>query len=223
MSVKVYVWAHSRKDRWGHSSLQIGDDCYISWWPAASDESTRTYWADRTTAPKKAKFIKTLFGTDNIYKTTAVQAKDYYDDVGQEGGEADVICTIADQVLNETNIRTWWKSYNHNKASYHSIKKNCSTTVIRALRAGGSDSKVPLTRRDTFGLSKYTGWEPTDITTYLKAMAKIVNKTDDEKITFEETKVAEVVTKKKSSGAGAHPDVPWCDEHNFPLYTCPDC
>jgi hypothetical protein len=225
MSVKVYIWAHSRKDRWGHSSVQIGDDCYISWWPSSTSVSTRTYWADRTTAPKKAKFIKSIFGTDNIYKTTAVQSVNYWDDRALEGGDADVICTIADNVLNETNIRTWWKAYNHDQASYHSIKKNCSTTVIRALRAGGSDSKVPLTRRDTFGLSKYTGWEPTDITTYLRAMAKKVNKENDEKISFNDSEVAETVTKKKSGGeGGGRPTgVAWCEEHDFPLYTCPNC
>ena len=218
MSVTVYIWAHSRATRWGHSSLLVGTGCYVSWWP--SGDSARTYKVNRIKSPTKALFLKGLLGTDNIYKTEAVTAKDYNDDVRQEGGEADVIVKIADKVLNEDDIRIWWKSYSHNKASYHSIKKNCSTTVIRALRAGGSDQFVPLLSRDTFGLSKYTGWEPTDIKKYLKRMAKKLNGKDGDKITFTESAKAVVVEAK----APERPEgVPWCDEHNFPLYTCPDC
>ncbi len=92
------------------------------------------------------------------------------EDIVNEGRRPDEQYLIADGVLNTEKIIEWWKGYNYDTASYHVIKKNCSTTVIRALRAGGSDKHLRFGQLSFDCLSKHTGWEPTDITAYLREL-----------------------------------------------------
>src|SRR5262249_34951743 len=93
------------------------------------------------------------------------------EDINMEERNPQIKVEIADGVLDEEAIERWWQRYNYEAASFHTIKKNCSTTVIRALRAGGSD-RYALLAADW--LSKRTGWEPTDVVDYLRRMARSV-------------------------------------------------
>jgi hypothetical protein len=215
--IKVFVWEHTRSGNWGHASLSVGDPhstgTYVSWWPDYKNNAPRTYMVDKNKDPKLAKILKDVVGTDNIYKTRA-KSFSYLHDRNEDGTPA-VKITIADNVLDEEKIKIWWADYNGSKHSYHTIKKNCSTTVIRALRAGGSDKYVSVIHRDNFGLSKYTGWEPNHIVNYLREMEGNLAKG---KITFEETNRSVAI--EKSNGQGG---VEMCEEHGYPLATCPDC
>ena len=88
--------------------------------------------------PTLAKIMRKFIGTTNVYKVkhrcnTTLQA-----DVTQEGRPADNVIEMANGVLDTDKIALWWRGYAYETASYHTIKKNCSTTVIRALRAGGA-------------------------------------------------------------------------------------
>jgi hypothetical protein len=223
--VLVYNWDHVRGGdgaAWGHSSLQVEGGPYISWWPSYDDR--REYLANRDTSPKMAAFLRKVIGTDNIYKVKHRCNGDYQADVRDEHRGADMVCEIANGVLDTTAIAKWWRGYAYERASYHSLKKNCSTTVIRALRAGGSDkhlsiknlgSKAKLPTIDFF--SKQTGWEPTDIIAYLKLLNKALG---DAKVNLNAQPLNVAPPRNEPvQGSG----VRMCEAHGFPLLTCPNC
>ncbi|WP_424814239.1 hypothetical protein [Roseococcus sp. YIM B11640] len=221
--VWVYCWDHVRGGRnasWGHSSVQIEGGAYISWWP--SEDEDRNYLVDKDKSPRLASFLERVIGTSNVYKVKHRCNPSYQHDVMDEGRGADETCEIAPGVLDTDAISKWWKGYAYESASYHTIKKNCSTTVIRALRAGGSDQHVSVTKLGRRGripridfLSKQTGWEPTDITSYLRLLNRALG---DAKVNL---------TASKSGGIGNKPvestGVRMCEAHGQPLLTCNMC
>jgi hypothetical protein len=217
--VWVYNWNHVRSGegaQWGHSSFQVEGGVYISWWPQSED---RKYMADKTKSPFLAKIVSGIYGTSNVYKVQHRCNPSYQADVNAEKGKsADTVVEIADGVLDTKAITRWWRGYEYEKASYHVIKKNCSTTVIRALRAGGSDKHISITKLGLKGrgprldfLSKHSGWEPTDVVTYLKLMNKSLG---DQKVNMQGVPVR--VMPVEGSG------VEFC-EHGVPMMTCVDC
>ncbi len=203
----VYIWSHSRSTSWGHSSLQVEGGPYISWWPSLDED--RVYTIDVKKHPTLGSIMKSLIGTTNVYKVKHRCQESFIADVMAEGRQPQYKVRLADGVLDTDAIQKWWKGYNYEKASYHSIKKNCSTTVIRALRAGGSDRHVPIGHKNN-PFSKYTGWEPTDIVSYLRTMERTIGK---DKVDFD----GQPSNSVEQLGEGM------CRLHNQPLLTCTDC
>src|SRR5262245_58874639 len=128
MSVEVYIWSHNRHDSWGHSALQVRPGPYISWWPTHDDEE-RHYTIDRRKHPGLAKIMGKLIGTTNVYKVKHRCAMSLLEDINMEERNPQIKVEIADGVLDEEPIERWWQRYNYEAASFHTIKKNCSTTV----------------------------------------------------------------------------------------------
>lgn len=214
--VWVYCWDHVRGGEgasWGHSSLQIEGGAYISWWP--SSDEPRNYTVDAKKNPTLAKIMRTFIGTTNVYKVKHRCNPTLQADVHQEGRAADDVIEIAEGVLDTHKISLWWKGYEYEKASYHTIKKNCSTTVIRALRAGGSDKAMKTVSVDWF--SKRGGWEPTDILAYLKQMNRALG---DAKVNLR-GQAATTPPRRNSMVQGT--GVAMCEAHGQPLLSCTDC
>jgi hypothetical protein len=222
--VWVYSWDHVRGGEgaaWGHSSIQVEAGPYISWWPSHDDE--RHYMVDNKKSPFLAKMLGKMIGTTNIYKVKHRCNTTYQADVRDEHRGADVVVEIADGVLNTRAIELWWQGYAYESASYHSIKKNCSTTVIRALRAGGSDKHVSVKKLGTKGklpsvdfFSKQTGWEPTDVLAYLRLMNRSLG---DAKVNMNGSVNTPPQRNLPVEGSG----VQMCEAHGQPLLTCSDC
>lgn len=220
--VWVYNWNHVRGGQgaaWGHSALQVEAGPYISWWPSRDDE--RHYAVDRDKSPFMARLMGRMIGTTNIYKVKHRCNPSYQHDINDEGRPADVVVEIAADVLNTTAIERWWRGYAYEAASYHSIKKNCSTTVIRGLRAGGLDNHVSVTKLGLKGklpsidfFSKQTGWEPTDVMAYLRLMNRSLG---DAKVNLNANNVAPRNLPVEGTG------VMMCEAHGQPMMTCSDC
>lgn len=211
--VWVYCWDHKRGGEnasWGHSSLQIEAGPYISWWPQTEG---RQYVVDNKKHKYMAKFVKWAVGTDNLYKVKHRQAASYVEDVQAEKRQAEFIAEIADGVLNTKAIEKWWKGYAYEAASYNTIKKNCSTTVIRALRAGGSDAACgKLGSVDFF--DKRRGWEPNDIMSYMRTMQR----KQGDKVKLDAKAMEFANTGVRGSG-----EIELCESHGQPLLTCSEC
>ena len=213
--VWVYCWDHVRAGEgasWGHSSVQIEAGAYISWWPQASG---RQYAVDQGKSPTLAKILRKFIGTTNVYKVTHRCNTSLQADVTQEGRPADDVIEIADGVLDTQKMSLWWTGYAYETASYHTIKKNCSTTVIRALRAGGSDKLLGKKTIDFF--SKQSGWEPTDIMAYLRQMNRALG---DAKVNLRGM-AANTPPRRNSMVEGT--GVAMCEAHGEPLLTCGMC
>lgn len=213
--VTVYCWNHVRGGQgasWGHSSLQIEGGPYISWWPSDED---RSYTVDKKKNPMLAKLMRKFIGTSCVYKVKHTCNTSLIEDIRAEGERPDQSAEIADGVLDTNKMSLWWTGYQYESASYHVIKKNCSTAVIRALRAGGSDKLLGRKTIDFF--SKQTGWEPTDIWAYLRLLNRSQG---DEKVNLEGS--TSVVLPRRNvmvEGTG----VAMCEAHGQPLMTCGAC
>lgn len=214
--VTVYCWDHARGGEgasWGHSSLQVEGGPYISWWP--SDDGPRNYTVDKNKSPLLAKLMRKVIGTTNVYKVRHQCNPSLLFDIRDEERHPDDVVHIASGVLNTEKIKTWWTGYQYESASYHTIKKNCSTTVIRALRAGGSDKLLGRLTVDFF--SKQTGWEPTDIMAYLRLLNQSQG---DAKVNLDGNSTGTPPRRNLMvEGTG----VAMCEAHGQPLLTCGAC
>jgi hypothetical protein len=211
--VWVYCWDHQRGGEgahWGHSSLQVEGGSYISWWPQAAN---RDYMVDKDKNPTLAKILGKFIGTTNIYKVTHRCNANYQQDITAEGRPADFIAEIADGVLASQAIQRWWTGYAYEAASYHSIKKNCSTTVIRALRAGGSDAACGKVGAWDF-FDKRRGWEPPDIISYLRRMKR----EQGDRVNLNGTAMQSASTVVTPQGT-----MRMCEVHGEPLLECTQC
>jgi hypothetical protein len=138
MAVRVYIWEHDRTSSWGHVSLEVmGTSTYISWWPDFSEKPKHH-------VGKNNVFAKLFVGTTNLYKVKHTTNTSLQQDVNDEKKKPQYVAEFKDKVLNEKAIQLWWSGYAVQNASFDSLKKNCSTTVIRALRAGGSDDLLGI-------------------------------------------------------------------------------
>lgn len=213
--VWVYVWDHDRSTSWGHTSLQVDGGAYVSWWPS---DAERTYTVDRKAHPRLAGFMKKVVGTSCVYKVQHRCNTSYRADAQNEGREAMAVVEIADGVLDTNAIQMWWTGYNYAKASYHVLKKNCSTTVIRALRAGGGDAHAGINAPDF--LSKRKGWEPTDVLSYLRRMERSLG---GEKVNLNGSR-AHITPPPRINIEQQRPQVViMCEEHNQPFFDCTVC
>jgi len=136
--VTVYVWFPSNRSKYGHSSAQVDLDTYISWWPIDNSMSLRG--------------------------TPAFQNRTHNDDVNGEGRKPDHSIPLKN--MDETAIRNWWRDWRHNDRQYRAIDRNCSTTVAKALKAGGGDKHCDGS------LTRYRPiWTPNEIWEYSRAIS----------------------------------------------------
>lgn len=119
--VKINIWLPETINV-GHSSLEV--DCikginsrYISWWPTE----------------------------DKLHKSHPGGTNTFAEDVKAEGTLPNMIWYL--DSLDEQKIAEWWDSFlASGKSNYNLASTNCSWAVIKALRAGGSDTKIPWTK-----------------------------------------------------------------------------
>jgi hypothetical protein len=138
--VTVYLWFPSGNSKYGHSAAQVGDT-YISWWP--------------------------IDNTMSVRGTRAFQSRTHADDLDSQKGEGrKPDHSIPLKNLDEPAIRNWWREWRHNDQQYRAIDRNCSTTVAKALKAGGGDR---LCNRSLKGYQLV--WTPNDIWEYARAIS----------------------------------------------------
>ena len=119
----VYVWDASH-DGWGHASIKLDDDTYISWWPQVDD--------------RDGKFKDGEGPLSNIYDAPHEKNQTYEDDCnGEDGRYPDWSKYIGG--LDEDAIKTWWDEFNDDDDNlWSTFSQNCSTVVAEALRRGGA-------------------------------------------------------------------------------------
>ncbi len=160
--VVVYVWTfRGASVAWGHASLLVqgaDEETYISWWPQA-----------RGRAPKISGAPGIL---RNLYSVSAIQGRTYDDDVRDERQLPDHVVRI--NGLNEVAIKNWWiELINGADTTWSTLGQNCSTTVARALKAGGGDDKT--TGFGGWWDSWNTVWTPNDLLAYALAIQRGIN------------------------------------------------
>jgi RHS repeat-associated protein len=113
----VYVWP-PHGTHTGHTSIQLDDNTYISWWPQGDPPIGSPEWFARLSGvPGRAQ--KTL-EKDN----------------GEEGAQPRAIIITG---LNEAAIKQWWETFKKNpSAQYEILFQQCCTIVAQALQVGGS-------------------------------------------------------------------------------------
>jgi len=160
MTVKVFVWLPRGGDV-GHTSLEIDEDVYISFWP---DKSRKTFAAS------------ILLHMDvNVERKPLYQ--DYQFDLNKLGFEPTVIEL---EHLQESQIRDYWQKIQESKLSWRLAEFNCATIIANALYIG---SEIQPNFRPLADLDLYLGmglpigeveaWEPKTILQYAKQIKKM--------------------------------------------------
>ena len=119
--IKIYIWKYEGSkagQRWGHASMELSNGVYISWWP------------------NKREVTDTSRLNPNIYTANAYKGREYKDDLRDEKQMPDYVIII--DGLDEEAIMDWWIEYQKNR-DWSSLSRNCSTTIAKALEAGGGD------------------------------------------------------------------------------------
>jgi len=140
----LYIWKGYNGD-WGHSSLQLDDGTYISWWPQDVNHQYTSPFGD---------LVPALFEADARINQT------YDIDRTLEGHKESQIIHLDN--LDEDAIRDWWNRFKGSHR-YNSIGQNCSTTVVNALEAGGSGKHLIMYPKPSI-------WEPEDVQRYGEAL-----------------------------------------------------
>lgn len=117
--VTVYIWLPT-SENYGHAGLRVrngapSNDTYVSWWP----EETGFWRSYRI-----------------VTGVPATQHRVVGTDLSDEGAR-DPEHIIQVGRLDEGAIVAWWGRWRMN-LSYRLVDRNCCTTVVRALEAGGA-------------------------------------------------------------------------------------
>jgi hypothetical protein len=135
LTVKVYVWLPRKC--FGHCSLQVGTDTYVSFYPGEQSSES----SDVSTKNKKQN-KGNIFGV-KFYAPVHAVSDDYDEDcwyLGDEGKwkrEADRIIEILD--FHEELINKFWIELQTNQVSYQLLGRNCAAVVVEALKIGYDD------------------------------------------------------------------------------------
>ena len=114
---KVNIW-YFKQDMWGHASMTLSNDTYISWWPSNDRQ--------RKNNDEKCK----------IFSSPAVEDRTYAADVKGEERDPDAVISVPN--LDEDAIKDWWVEFKDNKENvWHTTDSNCSTIVAKAIFVGG--------------------------------------------------------------------------------------
>lgn len=109
----LHLWkAHSRVTGFGHISLELSNNCYISFWP---DEGTKSCQIKNENCPAK-----------------------WYNSVEDEIKEKGHPTTIYVYGLDVDAIKSWWKLFLSEKPKYDIRDQNCAVVVYKALCEGSS-------------------------------------------------------------------------------------
>jgi len=160
MTVKVLIWLPRGGDV-GHTSLEMGEDVYISFWP---NKARKTF---------AASMIRHL--TMNVERRPLYQ--DYQFDRKKLGFEPTII-ELED--LKEEEIREYWCKVKDSEISYKLADFNCSTIIANALYIGSGiqPSFRPLADLDLYvgmgiPLGEIEAWEPKTILQYAKEIKRL--------------------------------------------------
>ncbi len=160
MSVKVYIWL-PQGGNVGHSSLQIGEAAYMSFWP------------DRAKKGFITSAIRSL--TMNVMRQPLYQ--DYSLDRAKEGFDPIVLDL---ENLNEAAMIEYWEKVKDSELVYKLAEFNCSTVIANALYIGSNlkPSFRPLAAVDDYvgtgiPLGSIEAWEPKTILQYAKEIKRI--------------------------------------------------
>ncbi|KAL3855690.1 hypothetical protein ACJMK2_014896 [Sinanodonta woodiana] len=119
MPIKVYIWL-PHGENLGHSSLELSDGTYISWWPTKKEFKNKSS-------------IVTRVGS--ILRSPAALSENLDEDNGLEGNPPNIIYTLPDGRIDEDAIREWWVPFSMNQ-EYRVFDQNCCHVVFKALEAG---------------------------------------------------------------------------------------
>jgi hypothetical protein len=166
MTVKIYVWL-PKGGNVGHSSMQVGDRSYISFWPG-QDRKGFVHLAIRkmTMNVKRRPFYR-----------------DYESDLTAEGFDPIVVELHS---LDENAIQIYWEKVQISDLDYELTEFNCSTIVANALYLGSNlqPSFQPLAEVDRYvglgiPLGEVEAWEPKHILQYAKEIDRRSRKLGD--------------------------------------------
>jgi hypothetical protein len=150
--ITVNIWLPRQGSPKGHASLNLGvgnpqTDVYISYWPNRAG----------------------MTSTERVFCAPAFRDRTYDQDVqGEDGRPPDRLVRLSR--LNESAIRSWWSGIRRNYPEWCTLSNNCSTTVARALQAGGGDGwcSIPDRLWNTWMLA----WEPRGVLEYALAIQR---------------------------------------------------
>ena len=140
--VRLRIWNSAKQGGggWGHSSLEIGGappaGIYISWWPGDLDGKLPS------------------FAENNSFQK----------DLQLEGQPSFTFDLIG---LDERAMKFWWMRWRRSSMNlfYMWAGKNCSSTVAKALQAGGSDDVAHVAGWRAPGI-----WFPSTLASYARAI-----------------------------------------------------
>ncbi|NMG09600.1 hypothetical protein [Brasilonema sp. UFV-L1] len=131
--ITVYIWLP--KEFFGHASMQVGVDTYISFWP---NKEVLNYSFTETSKNKlnqKNQTINQLLFQHLI----DVSSESYEQDcliLGRDGSQRKADRKVELFNLPQEPIKTFWKEFQTQQFSYHLIKRNCSSVVAEAINEG---------------------------------------------------------------------------------------
>jgi hypothetical protein len=160
MSVKIYVWL-PKGGQVGHSSMQVGDRSYISFWPGADRKG----------------FIHLAIRKMTMNVKRRPHYRDYEADRSAEGFDP---MAIELDSLDENVIHTYWQKVQISGLDYELTQFNCSTIIANALYLGSNlqPSFQPLAEVDLYvglgiPLGEVEAWEPKHILQYAKEIKRL--------------------------------------------------
>ncbi len=160
MSVKIYVWL-PRGGNVGHSSMQVGEDAYISFWPGQGRKG----------------FVRTALRRMTMNVKRRPVYRDYEGDREAEGFDP---IAVELNSLNEPAIQTYWEKVQSSDLDYELTDFNCSTIIANALYLGSGlqPSFQPLAEVDRYvglgiPLGEVEAWEPKNILQYAKEIKRL--------------------------------------------------
>ena len=120
--MRAFIW-FADGNRIGHSSLELTNGTYISWWPA-----------DNKNSGKKMNKLGAHFVTG--YNQETLQ-----DDIEAEGGSPTKVVDLDDLGLNEEEMEEYWTGF-ISGGTYTLLGTNCCKVVYDVLRAGGASISI---------------------------------------------------------------------------------
>ena len=159
MGIKVYVWL-PKGGNVGHSSMRVGEQTYISFWPGQGRKGfVRSALRKMTMNVKRSPFYR-----------------DFESDQAAEGFDPIVVEL---ESMNETAIEKYWEKVQASELVYELTEFNCSTIIANALYLGSNrqPSFQPLAEVDTYvglgiPLGQVEAWEPKYILQYAKELKR---------------------------------------------------
>jgi hypothetical protein len=160
MTVKVYIWLPN-EGRVGHSSMQIGGETYISFWPGQGRKG----------------FVRTAIQKMTMNVKRRPYYRDYESDLAAEGFDPIVVEL---NNLDEMSIEIYWNKVQGSELNYELTEFNCSTIIANALYIGSGlkSSFQPLAEVDTYvglgiPLGQVEAWEPKHVLQYAKEIKRL--------------------------------------------------